>query len=319
MYILFINEIQLRIFATYVYLNLDGENGMLFERFVFVLYIVGSYTCFLLATTFGLKLRFVPLIAMCLSLLSVIVVSLLQLQKLIKHAKLGQNDRWSTVVWSAVHVQISILFFIDGFEWMNIMVLLSVAGLLLTVLIAVVGICSCYVIIQNSQDWMPHVHLTCISFWVLVQYMSIRLPMDDIAYVTTIPVVAMAFLRLAEHVEDGVNMWSLAEGVLWTCCIAGHVCLDVGMWSQKMFLYVLLLVVVFIVAASRHRTKVGLLVSLPFILVPLGLHVGFRYTQGYHSTQIGDEIMKMYDELTAAPPNEPFELNPEEDDFDTRL
>lgn len=292
---------------------------MLFERFVFVLYIVGSYTCFLLSASFGLKLRFVPLIAMCLSLVSVIIVSLLQLQKLVNYARLGQNDRWSTVVWSAVHVQISILFFIDGFEWMNIMVLLSVAGLLLTVLIIIVGICSCYVIIQNSQDWMPHVHLTCISFWVLVQYMSIRLPMDDIAYVTTIPVVAMAFLKLAEHIEDGLNVWSLIEGVLWICCITGHICLDVGIWSQKTFLYVLLVVILGIVAMSRHRNKVGLFVLLPFILLPLSLHTCFRYTQGYHSTQIGDEIMKMYDELTAAPPNEPFELDSEEDDFNGRL
>jgi len=292
---------------------------MLFDRFVFVLYVLFNYAWFLLGCVYDTGWRFLPLISMCLSLLSVIVVTLLQLQRLVKLKQLEQSDRWSTVLWSSVHIMVCVLFMLDGFEWVNIMVVLCVAGLLLTTLIVVVGICSCYVIIQNSRAWSPHVHLTCLCFWVVVQYMSVRLPMDGLKYVTTVPVIAMAATRAVEHVEFGLDSLAVCEFVLWTLAVVLHVLLDVGAWTQEHFLWCLLASICMMICISRHSSKVCLLMTLPFVMVPLGLYTCFRYVQGYRSLQIGQDIMKWYDELTAAPPMQPFEMNPEDEDWETPL
>ena len=292
---------------------------MLFDRFVFVLYVLFSYACFLLGCVYDTSWRFVPLIAMCLSLLSVIVVTLLQLQRLVKLQQLKQSDRWSTVLWSTVHIMVCVLFMLDGFEWLNIMVVLCVAGLLLSTLIVVVGICSCYVIIQNSRAWSPHVHLTCLCFWVVVQYMSVRLPMDGLQYVTTVPVIAMAATRMAENVEFGLDGLAVCECVLWFASVGLHVLLDVGAWSQEHFLWCLLASICVMICISRHSVKVFLLMALPFMAMPFAVYVCWRHVQGYKSLQICDEIMNKYDELTAAPPLQPLEINPEDEDWETSL
>ena len=216
---------------------------MLFERFVFVLYLLFVYAWFLLGALYDSEYRYVPLLSMLLTLLSVTVVTMFQLQRIVKRSVMEQADRWSTLAWSLVHMCMSILFLLDSLEWVNVLVVLSVAGLGLTVMIMVVGVCSCYVIILNGRDWAPHIHLTCICFWVLVQYMSVRLPLDGLQYVTTVPVVAMAALRVYEHVEDGVDRWSALEICLWCACIVFHIFLDVGLWSARTFYWCLLAVV----------------------------------------------------------------------------
>lgn len=292
---------------------------MLFDRFVFVLYVLLNYAWFLLGSVYFTEWRYLPLISMSFSLLSVIVVTLLQLQKLFKMNQLNQSDRWSTVLWSTVHITICILFMLDGFEWLNIMVILCVAGLLLTALIVAVGICSCYVIMLDSSDWSPHVHLTCLCFWVIVQYMSVRLPMDDLSYVTTVPVIAMAVTRLSEHIEFGLDCWAIGEFGLWCIAVLLHILLDVGLWSQEQFLWCLLASVCVMICMSKHVRKVVLLAILPFMMLPLGIYTCFMYTQGYRSLQIGEDIMKWYDELTAPPPMEPFEVHSEDEDWETPL
>ena len=292
---------------------------MLFERFVFVLYLLFMYSCFLLGTLYSTSFRFVPLIGMSATLLSVIIVTLFQLQKIVRERELDQSDRWSTVAWSSVHVLVSLLFIMDGLEWVNVMIVLYIAGIFLSALIVVVGICSCYVIIQNSREWTPHVHLTCICFWIFVQYMSVRLPMEELRYVTTVPVVAMAFLRASEHVEDGPDVWSLAEMLLWILCIGFHVFLDAGVWYPETFYWCLLAVVCCMAAMSKHVAKLGMLCVMPFALMPLAMYACLRYAQGYRSVDIGSEITKLYDELTAAPALEPLELSDIEDDYETPL
>ena len=137
---------------------------MLFERFVFVLYLLFMYAWFLLGTLYDTDWRFVPLFAIHSTLVSVIVVTLFQLQRIVKHDVDSHADRWSTVAWSAVHIFIPALFMMDGLEWVNVMVVLAIAGFGLTMMIFVVGVCSCYVIILNGRDWAPHIHLTCITF-----------------------------------------------------------------------------------------------------------------------------------------------------------
>lgn len=292
---------------------------MLFERFVFVLYLLFVYSWFLLGALYKSDWRFAPLICMNLTLLSVVVITLLQLQKIVNRAALEQADRWSTVAWSTVHIIISALFIADGLEWVNVIVVLSIAGIGFTMLIVIVGICSCYVIILNGRDWAPHIHLTCICFWVLVQYMSVRLPMDGLQYVTTVPVVSMALLRVLEHFEDGLDKWSVLEMVLWCSCIVFHVFLDVGTWSAETFYWCLLIVVCCMTIISRHASKLFVLCLVPYAMLPLAMYTCFRYVQGYRSVDITTEISKLYDELTAAPPLEPFDLSHEEDDFDARL
>ena len=292
---------------------------MLFERFVFVLYLLFMYAWFLLGTLYDTDWRFVPLFAIHSTLVSVIVVTLFQLQRIVKHDVDSHADRWSTVAWSAVHIFIPALFMMDGLEWVNVMVVLAIAGFGLTMMIFVVGVCSCYVIILNGRDWAPHIHLTCITFWVLVQYMSVRLPMDGLLYVTTVPSVAMAALRVYENVEDGADVWSVIEWVLWCCCILFHVFLDTGVWSARTFYWCLLTVICIMTTMSRHVSKLVTLCVLPFALVPLGLYTCLRYAQGYRSVDIGGEISKLYDVLTAAKPMEPLEISEEEDDFNARL
>ncbi|MDA7838762.1 hypothetical protein N9A45_00345 [bacterium] len=292
---------------------------MLFERFVFVLYVLSMYTLFFLGTLYESGWRYLPLLCMSTSLLCVIVVTLFQLQQIVRRNPMLAADRWSTVAWSGVHVFISFLFVLDGFEWVNVIVILCVAGLLLTCMILIVGVCSCYVIILNGQEWAPHIHLTCICFWVLVQYMSVRLPLDDLKYVTTVPVVAMACLRLYERVEDGCDKRSMAEMLLWVCSIVLHVCLDVGLWLPSTFYWCLLCVVCGMIVLSRHMKQVGMLVVAPFACLPLCVYASFRYAQGYRAVDVGKELTRLFDEMTAAKSMEPFELSDTEEDFVSRL
>ena len=137
--------------------------------------------------------------------------------------------------------------------------------------------------------------------------------------VTTVPSVAMAALRVYENVEDGADVWSVIEWVLWCCCILFHVFLDTGVWSARTFYWCLLTVICIMTTMSRHVSKLVTLCVLPFALVPLGLYTCLRYAQGYRSVDIGGEISKLYDDLTAAKPMEPLEISEEEDDFNARL
>ncbi len=292
---------------------------MLFERFVFILYLLFMYTLYLLGSIYASSLCFVPLIALNTTLFSVIIVTLFQLQKLVKQSPMQQADKWSTLAWSSVHIIISSLFLIDAFQLTNVLIVLAIAGIGLTVLILIVAICSCYVIIMNGREWAPHIHLTCICFWVLVQYMSTRLPMDGLKYVTSVPVIAMAFLRVYEHVEEGIDRRSFLEWALWCLCILFHVFLDSNFWAPETFYWCLLFVVCLMTLSSRHISKLGTLCLLPFAIIPFGAYACFRSFQGYSSVDIGSQIAKMYDDLTAAKPYEPFEIEHVEDDFDTPL
>lgn len=292
---------------------------MLFDRFVFVVYLLFHYTCFLIGLLYKSSFASWPLLAMSVSLLSIVVVSLYQLQKLVKMSVVGQSDRWSTILWSGIHILLSFLFFCENIQAANILIVLCFSGLILSVIICIVAVCSCYVIIQNSRDWTPHVHLTCVTFWVVVQYMSVQLPMDEISYVTTVPVVAMAGLRVLEHIEDGVDVRSVLEWVLWALCIFFHVCLDFGWWTPYTFYWLLFNFLVFMVLLSGHWRDVCTVVMLPYLLCGLAVYTLYRYSQGYRSNDISSEITKMYEKLTAAPPLEPFEIGEEGMDFDTPL
>ena len=71
--------------------------------------------------------------------------------------------------------------------------------------------------------------------------------------------------------------------------------------------------------SSRHISKLGTLCFLPFVIIPFAAYTCFRSLQGYSSVDISSQIAQMYDDLTAVEPYGPFEIEQEEDDFDTPL
>ena len=293
---------------------------MLFERFVFVLCLMFNYAWFLLGCLHDTPWRFVPIACLLLTLLATIVVTLFQLQVIVKQRQLPQTDRWSTVLWCTAHCFICILFIADGTEWLNILVIMSIAGIFLTVVIAVIGICSCYVIIQNSHDWTPHVHLTCICFWVLVHFMSIRLPASDLQFITTVPVVAMGILRCVEHIEDGVSRWSFGEMLLWFICIALHACLDMQWMSKVFFFWTLTIVACLMVLMSGQLKTMLVLLSLPIGLCGMVCFIAFQKMRGYDTAASIQTMMMSYENATQPKDTRlPFEIDTHEEDFETPL
>ena len=192
---------------------------MLFDRFVFVLFLLFCYNWFLLGYLYDSSVKYTPIVIMVLSLCIVCIITLLQLQIIVKQKVLKLNEKWATIVWSLVHIVICLLLLSDGMELANILVIGMISGLLLTAIIVVVGTCSCYVIMLNGLEWYSHLHLTCICFWIVVQFMSIRLPATELQYTTTIPIVAMTILRFVEYVPEGCS-WSF----LWESCLSTRAC-----------------------------------------------------------------------------------------------
>jgi len=127
---------------------------MLFDRFIFVLYILFHYTWFLLGTLYKMPLRYFSVVSLALSLLSIVIVSFFQLQSVLYRQRLDTSDKWSGISWSTVHLVICGIFIIDGLEWANPLVIFGIAGLLMSVIIIIVGGCACFVIMQNEMIGM---------------------------------------------------------------------------------------------------------------------------------------------------------------------
>lgn len=272
---------------------------MLFDRFVFVLYILFSYSWFLLGSVYESPFRFVPIVGMAFSLLSICLVTLFQLQTLVRRKQLIESDRWSTMTWSAVHVMLCVMLCLDGLEWTNVLILFCIAGIFVTLVITTVAICSCYVILQNSDtdDWSPHVHLTCICFWVLVHYMVLRLPSEELQYTTTIPVVLMGMLRVSDHLED--CSWSaFAECCLFAIAIVLHVCRDSGVISPVVFFWGTTVSVCLMILFSKSQVALVLVILLPLLVVPLGVFVVIQCLRGVSTTQTLASLLQTYDEMT---------------------
>ena len=112
---------------------------MLFRKFVFVLYVLFCDAWFLLGSYYGTSYRFVPLVSMFASLSSICVITLFQLQAMFARERLTDDEKWSTVLWSCLHMFISLLFFVDGLEWANLFVVFCMAGLTMTLVIFIVA------------------------------------------------------------------------------------------------------------------------------------------------------------------------------------
>ena len=270
---------------------------MLFDRFVFVLYVLIMYTWFLAGVATNTEYRVIPLCMMILSLLSVIIVTLLQLQTVVRQSTMFSGERWSTVAWATVHIVLSGLFVLDMFEYTNVLLTLGLAACLMTAVMFVVATCACFVILRDSHEWQPHLHLACICFWVLTQYMLLRTSGPNIYIVTAIPVLCMFLLRFGEHIEYGCSAAAALECVLWLVAIVLHVAHEFDGVSSFVFFVSCAVVLVTMALLTRHATHLILFATLPLVLV--FLVTAAVYNRSWNNTL--QQIMSMYDDMTAAP------------------
>jgi hypothetical protein len=264
---------------------------MIFERFVFIASLLLCYVSFLLGLQYKTSMAYIPLILSFSSLCSIVIVTGLQLQILVHKKAISVADKWSTITWSVVHLGIHCILFLDGLELSNILVVLCLYGILLTTIIIVVGTCSCYVILQNSRSWYAHVYLTCVCFWVFIQFMSLRTPdsITEQTYMSTIPIVAMAILRITEDIEYG---GLTKEIIVWVICVVLHIVYENHGMTHEQFLWgTMIVLVVLCLKEARHCC---MLFALPFVLVPFFIYVTFS-CQRYQQSAL--DVMKKYDEL----------------------
>jgi len=295
---------------------------MLFDRFVFVLFLLFCYNWFLLGYLYDSSVKYTPIVIMILSLCIVCVITLLQLQIIVKQKVLKLNEKWATIVWSVVHIIICLLILSDGLEIANILVIGMISGLLLTTIIVVVGTCSCYVIMLNGLEWYSHLHLTCICFWIVVQFMSIRLPATDLTYTTTVPIVAMFTLRLVEYIPEGCSLSFILESGLWLICIVLHIVCYTGGMSQISFFWGTTVTITGLIIFNRYFYAALLMASLPFITIPFLIYFIIQCQKGATFKDTFLKMCTLYEEWTAIPIPEllPLEMHVEsETDWSERL
>jgi hypothetical protein len=283
---------------------------MFFEKIVFVVFLLFCYVSFLLGLQYKTPLAYVPLVACAMSLIALMVVTLLQLQTIIQKKNMSTPGKWYIISWSLVHLCIIAILCVDGLEWTNILVVLCFYGILLTSVIFIVGTCACYVIIQNSRSWYVHMHLTCICFWVFVQFMILRTAdsITEKTYMATIPILAMTIMRVAEDMEYG-NMTK--EIFLWVLCVCLHIVYETHGMTHRQFLWGTM-VSVFLLCIKERRDIIMLL-ALPFVLIPFFLYVSLNCQKYEQSTQ---GLMKKYDELFGDQELILLPLEEEEDESD---
>jgi hypothetical protein len=236
---------------------------MLFDRFIFILYILLNYSWLLLGIIYESAARIIPVSSIIFSLLSVIIVTLFQLQTIVQRHKLDYDGKWSTISWSVVHIIICIFFLVDILELVNILVVFGILGLFLTFVSFAVLILSCKVIASGSDAWIPHVHLTCICFWVLVNYLYVSLP-TNLPFMTVLPVVLILVLRLYENSRSLKQI--CIETTLFLIVIALHICLDLKQISAEHFYQMIAIIIALMIFMARESKSIIILLGLPFIL-----------------------------------------------------
>jgi len=241
---------------------------MLFDRFIFILYILLNYSWLLLGIIYESAARIIPVSSIIFSLLSVIIVTLFQLQTIVQRHKLDYDGKWSTISWSVVHIIICIFFLVDILELANILVVFGILGLFLTFVSFAVLTMSCKVIASGSDVWIPHVHLTCICFWVLVNYLYVTLPII-MPFMTVLPVVLILVLRLYENSRSLKQI--CIETTLFLIVIALHICLDLEQLSAEHFYQMIATVVALMIFFSDFKS-ILILFALPFMLISFSLY-----------------------------------------------
>lgn len=295
---------------------------MLFDRFIFVLYILFCYNWFLLGYLYNTWFAYIPIISLICTMVSISIISLLQLQTVVRQDALKQHEKWETIIWSCINIAFSILILSDAFEIANIIVIGLLAGLLLTGIVTVVGTCACYVIMLNGKEWSAHVHLTCISFWVMAQYMTIRLPSQELNYVSTVPVCLMFILRMVELFEDKTKCLSVTiEGIVWIICILLHILCETGLVSKIVFFWGSTITSTFLIVFNKYTRSILLAFSLPCVSFALLIYATSKRCKGVSTHSIFKTVTEMYDEWTKEPERIPLDIEIEYggEDFEDRL
>ena len=286
---------------------------MLFDRFIFVLYILLGYVWFLLGTIYETPWRHLSIVSMIISLSTMIIVSVCQLQTLVNQTVLKTNDKWSTIAWSFVHMLLCIMLCVDGLEWVNPVVIFGLCGLLMTLAITVVGGCACFVIINNGDDWHAHIHLICILFWVMVQYMDVRLPTVGFHFVTALPIALMMCVRFVEQC-------ACHQLLLWVVALLFHVLRDTGYITRHTFYW--LLTVVVVLMSSVHWKNIVIITCLPVLLTGMAMYIVFQKCCGVSVQDSVVSVTKLYNEILARdlePMVIPLDEDCSEEDWDQRL
>lgn len=293
---------------------------MLFDRFVFVLHLLFCYNWFLLGSQLSLYIQYIPIISLIATNFSISIITLYQLQTVIHRKSIKDHEKWETIVWCCVHMALSMIIIADWLQLANIVVLGLVAGIILSGIIIIVGTCACYVIMLNGQDWIAHIHLTCISFWVMAQYMQIRLPSDDLNYVTTMPVILMAILRILELMEDFATVATITrELILWAVCCTLHIACDLGHMTKLTFFWGTAITVLLLIFSSKLFGRTLFMVALPFVLIAFCLYICYQRLKGIDTNRAVRTVTVMYEEWTAEPNPIPLDEEYIDDDFHERL
>jgi len=292
---------------------------MLFERFVFVLYILFCYNWFLLGYIYNVWAASVIIIAMIMTLATIGVMTTFQLQTIIREDAFKCHEKWATVAWTSVHIILSSLIIADSCEIANILVIGMMVGVLLSAVIVVVGTCACYVIMLNGKEWYAHVHMTCISFWVMAQFWSIRIPSDELKYLGTTPIIMMAVLRIVELSASGQSRRSCGEIVAWFICAALHLICDQGALQKETFLWGTCGTVTIIILLNKHVKAITFMFALPFVTLALGIYLLMSRKNGQSFEIALGNARRAYDEYTKEPELLPFDIHSEDEDFDERL
>jgi hypothetical protein len=294
---------------------------MLFDRFIFVLYLLFSYNWFLLGYEYDSGLKYAPIAILLLSLCIVSVITLMQLQFVVKQTRFQSHEIWATVLWSFVHITICILILCDAMELANILVIGMILGLLLSVVIITVGTCSCYVIMLNGIEWYSHLHLTCISFWILIQFMDVRLPSTELHYTSTVAIISMFILRMVEAYFHFMDNNVIIEAILWSTCIALHIIYDTNGMTKLTFFWGTTVTLAGLIVFNKYLFAALTMISLPFIIIPIFVYIVYRWKHGSTFEHTFKDLTKIYEHWTATPQPEilPFEIEETEEDWQQSL
>ena len=291
---------------------------MLFDRFIFVLYTLSAYSWFLLGMHYDSPWRFIPLLSMILSLFCIIIIALFQIQKLFLQQRSSSADRWSTVLWSIVHVALCMLMLLDGLEYINPLLVFALSGVVLSLVVLTVGSCSCHVILRNSHSWTPHIHLTCISFWVVMHFVTLRFPESPMEWMTTPPVLCMTMIRGFEWLED--RHANLKEGCLWVFCCMFHILYDPHQLPRIVLYWGMVTTVSVMCILTKHHKELLLFISVPFICVPIVLYLVVSMCIGIKYADSVSIILGIYEDILNEPDIEPEPLDTASDiDWEERL
>lgn len=292
---------------------------MLFDRFVFVLYILFCYNWFLLGHIYNKWPSILIMVAMLATLITINIVTMFELQTIVKKSPFKKHEKWATVAWTSVYIILSGLIIADSLEAANILVIGLMIGLLLTAVILIVGTCACYVIMLNGKEWYSHIHMTCISFWVMAQFWSIRLPSEQLIYLGTVPIVIMAILRFVYLFDYSLDFRTFGEILSWFVCIILHIICDFGSLEKETFLWGTCITITCLILANKHTKAIAFMFALPFVTVALGIYMCAVREKGQTFQNTLDNAKRAYDEYTQEPDLLPLDINPEDEDFQTRL